>query len=116
MKPWVTVAFLLTIATYTAPVLGQQNFPAADAKSGEPTMISVGNPGYPPLALLANITGEVVLSLEIQKDGGVESAVVVSGHPMLAKAALESARKSRFACTACAKEVTPYLVTYSYQL
>ena len=79
-------------------------------------MISVANPTYPPLALSASITGEVVLRLGIRKDGGVESAVVVSGHPMLAKAALESAWESRFACTACAEEVTPYSVTYSYQL
>jgi TonB family protein len=115
MKLLAAAELLLTIAACTNSALGQQDV-RTNALSVEPTMISIAHPTYPPLALLANITGEVVLKLGIRKDGGVESLVVVSGHPMLAKAALESARESRFACGACAEEVTPYPVTYSYQL
>ena len=109
------VELLLTIAACVNSALGQQDFPA-NAQSLEPRMVSVIHPAYPPLALLANITGEVVLRLGIRKDGGVDSAVVISGHPMLAEAALDSARQSQFTCTACVEEVTLYSVTYSYQL
>jgi TonB family protein len=93
-----------------------QNLDLPEAQAIDPTMISVATPHYPPLALAASITGEVVLRLGIRKDGSVESAVVVSGHPMLAPSAVDSARESKFACSGCAEEVTPYSVTYSYQL
>jgi TonB family protein len=110
------VAFLLIVAAYDAPATGQQNPVIGDATSAGPLMTGVTNANYPPLALSANITGEVVVRLGIRTDGSVESAVVVSGHPLLAKAALESAKQSHFRCTRCAEEVTPYSVTYSYQL
>jgi TonB family protein len=110
------VAFLLIVGAYDAPATGQQNPVIGDGTSAGPLMTSVTNATYPPLALSANITGEVVVRLGIRKDGSVESAVVVSGHPLLAKAALESAQQSHFRCTACAEEVTPYSVTYAYQL
>ena len=116
MKHLAIVAFLLIVAAYDAPATGQQNPVIGDGASAGTVMTSVTNITYPPLALSANITGEVVVRLGIRKDGNVESAVVVTGHPLLAKAALESAQQSRFRCTACADEVTPYSVTYSYQL
>jgi protein TonB len=46
-------------------------------------MIRPFNPTYPPLARQAGISGDVELKLEIRKDGSVQSATVVSGHPML---------------------------------
>jgi TonB family protein len=79
-------------------------------------MVSLFAPRYPPFALQANITGDVALNLGIGNDGSVESAVVVRGHPMLAEAALNSARQSRFECPGCLQRVTPYWVTYSFQL
>src|SRR5690242_2409005 len=58
-------------------------------------------PVYPPLARTARISGDVELKLGIRKDGTIASAIVISGHPMLAQAALQSAQQSQFECRAC---------------
>jgi TonB family protein len=55
-------------------------------------------PIYPPLARQARIAGDVKIQLRIQRNGSVDSAEVISGHPMLKQAALESAQKSTFEC------------------
>src|SRR5712692_11252304 len=68
----------------------------------------LSDPTYPRLAQQARITGDVDLMLTIQRDGSVESAVVVSGHPMLQQAALESAQRSQFECKGCGEAVTSY--------
>jgi periplasmic protein TonB len=50
-------------------------------------------PHYPPLARLARIQGTVVLQAIIGKDGTVENLRVVSGHPMLANAAIDAVKQ-----------------------
>lgn len=79
-------------------------------------LIGLSQPTYPPLARQARITGEVELQLQIRKDGSVESVRVVKGHPLLAPATVESARRSHFECRECNAEVSPYSLTYSFQL
>jgi len=70
---------------------------------------------FPPLARMANIVGEVQVQVGIRKDGSVASAELVSGHPMLRQAALDSAQKSEFECRGCSEAVTPYLLTYTFE-
>jgi protein TonB len=53
-------------------------------------------PPYPPLARQARIQGTVVISAIIGKDGTIQQARVVSGHPMLAQAALEAVKQWRY--------------------
>jgi TonB family protein len=79
-------------------------------------VVSLFSPTYPPLARQARISGEVELRLGIRRDGSIESAVAVSGHPMLTQAVLNSARQSRYECRRCSGEVTLYSLTYSFQL
>src|SRR5205807_7845224 len=50
-------------------------------------------PVYPPLARQARIQGTVVLQAEISKDGSIENLRLISGHPMLAPAALEAVKQ-----------------------
>jgi len=78
-------------------------------------VVSLFNPTYPPLARQARISGDVELKVEIRKDGSVDSAVVVSGHPMLRQAALNSAKQSQFECRGCEDEETPYSLIYSFE-
>jgi len=47
---------------------------------------------YPQLAQLARIQGQVVLDAVIDRNGVVETLVLLSGHPMLAPAAIEAVR------------------------
>lgn len=52
---------------------------------------------YPRLARLARITGLVIVRASLADDGTVREVAVVSGHPLLAKAAQANAREWRFA-------------------
>src|SRR5580698_10498506 len=54
------------------------------------------NPTYPPLARQARIQGTVVLHAVISKDGSIEGLTLVSGHPMLAPAAIEAVKQWKY--------------------
>ena len=55
-------------------------------------LISQPRPAYPPLAKQARISGVVHLQAIIAADGTVKDLTVLSGHPLLVPAALESVR------------------------
>ena len=54
------------------------------------------NPTYPPLARQARIQGSVVLQAEISKAGDIQNLRLVSGHPMLAPAAIEAVKQWKY--------------------
>ena len=78
--------------------------PTAVPKVATPTRIRVSQgllihqvkPSYPPLARQARIQGTVVLQAVIGKDGNIQNLKVVSGHPMLAPAALEAVKQWKY--------------------
>ena len=53
-------------------------------------------PVYPPLARNARVQGSVILFALISKAGAIENLRVVSGHPMLAPAAIEAVSQWRY--------------------
>src|SRR5256714_3741964 len=53
-------------------------------------------PNYPPLARQARIQGSVLLQAVISKEGAIENLRLISGHPMLAPAALEAVKQWRY--------------------
>ena len=53
-------------------------------------------PSYPPLARQARIQGTVVLQAQISKTGDIENLQLVSGHPMLAPAAIEAVKQWKY--------------------
>jgi len=53
-------------------------------------------PQYPELAMQARIQGTVVLQAVIGKDGTVRDLRLISGHPMLAPAAIEAVKRWRY--------------------
>ncbi|MGA2135506.1 MAG: TonB family protein [Bryobacteraceae bacterium] len=56
-------------------------------------------PVYPPEAKAARIEGIVRLEATIGKDGSVENLVLLSGHPLLAPAAMEAVRQWQYQTT-----------------
>jgi protein TonB len=56
-------------------------------------------PVYPPLAMMAHIQGTVVLQAIIGKDGTIQDLKVISGHPLLVRAALDAVRTWRYQAT-----------------
>jgi protein TonB len=53
-------------------------------------------PTYPPLARQARIQGVVILQAQISKEGNIENLQLISGHPMLAPAAIEAVKQWKY--------------------
>ncbi len=53
-------------------------------------------PSYPDLARKMSITGTVKIEVTVAPNGAVKEARIVGGHPVLANAALDAAKKWRF--------------------
>jgi TonB family protein len=77
-------------------------------------LIKLSPPLYPPLAREARIGGDVKIQIEIRPDGSAASVGVISGHPLLKQAALESAQKSQCECRRCGEGLTSYSLTYTF--
>ena len=77
----------------------------------EPTELS--SPTYPPLARTARVSGDVKLELQLRPNGTVSAVHVLSGHPLLMPAAIESAKASRFTCYGCVLPPT-YIFTCTF--
>ena len=54
------------------------------------------DPAYPELARKMSLSGTVKIEVVVAPNGAVKDARVVGGHPVLANAALDAARKWRF--------------------
>ncbi len=78
-----------------------------------PEIVQLSAPKYPPLPRSARISGDVKLELHLRTDGTVSSVRILSGHPLLAPAAVESAKASRFVCYGCVLPTT-YIFTYTF--
>jgi TonB family protein len=96
---------------------------APERPQSEVVLNNVYLPVYPPLARMARIMGDVKLQIRIRKDGSVDSAEVLSGHPMLKEAALQSALKSTFECenwlsgvfsVGCREPIASFTLTYTF--
>ena len=53
-------------------------------------------PSYPELARKMNLSGTVKIEVTVAPNGTVKEARILGGHPVLATAALDAARKYRF--------------------
>ena len=53
-------------------------------------------PTYPPLARQARIQGTVILQAQISKTGDIQNLQLISGHPMLAPAAIEAVKQWKY--------------------
>jgi len=62
----------------------------------EGNLIYKVQPDYPPAAKAARIQGPVVLKALISKYGGIENLRVLSGHPMLVRAAMDAVSQWRY--------------------
>src|ERR1035441_10741034 len=59
-------------------------------------LIKKVQPNYPEEAKHAGIQGRVLLQAEISKDGAVQNLLLISGHTMLAQAAIEAVKKWKY--------------------
>jgi len=95
------LAFVLTggFASSRAIVQSSQGNGNGSSGSNEEVLRRAKNkvqPVYPELARKMNLSGTVKIEVIIAPNGTVKDAKVIGGHPVLADAAREAARKWRF--------------------
>jgi TonB family protein len=96
-----TAAALLALVSF-AVAAGEMRAPAQQAQSSSSNDELIRRakmkvaPQYPELARKMNITGTVKVEVVVSPNGTVKDARVVGGHPVLASAALDAAKKWRF--------------------
>ncbi len=79
-----------------APKLEQPKRIVVSQGVTEGLLLKKVTPEYPPIARTAHIQGAVQLSALIGKDGKIENLQVVSGHPMLAQAAMNAVKQWKY--------------------
>jgi TonB family protein len=92
-----TATALLAVLTLAATA-GPMYLKAQQAQSEEIVRRAKSKvqPAYPELARKMNLAGTVKIEVVVSPNGTVKGARVVGGHPVLAGAALEAAKKWRF--------------------
>jgi TonB family protein len=114
-----TLVFSLALATSLPFAAGQSQAKNPGDLNNPQTgvvVVKLVAPIYPPLARQTRITGDVELKLSIRQDGNLDSAVVVSGHPLLRPAALDSAQRTQFECRKCSEPTTSYQLIYTFRI
>jgi TonB family protein len=88
------VLVMLTLTASLAPIrVGAQQTQTAELSRKAKSKVE---PLYPPLARKMRLSGTVKIEVVVAPNGIVKDARVVGGHPVLANAALDAARKWRF--------------------
>lgn len=92
-----TATALLTLLAL-AVTAGPMNVKAQQAQSEEMVRRAKSKvqPAYPELARKMNLAGTVKIEVLVSPNGTVKGARIVGGHPVLASAALDAAKKWRF--------------------
>ena len=83
---WPSLALVALLWSYAA-IFGQEQ-PLA--------VVKLEGAVYPPMAVAARVSGEVVLHVILASDGSTNGVTVESGPPMLRQAAINSATRSQF--------------------
>jgi hypothetical protein len=70
----------------------------AEQPPAEPTAVALTAvaPVYTPIAVLANVSGDVFVEVTIDADGKVRSTAAINGNKLLIHASLEAAKRWRF--------------------
>jgi len=91
--PLSVIFFVASFAASQDPAQTPTEVPPDSVQS---LLIRRVNPTYPPLARQARIQGTVMLRVLITKAGDIQNVRLVSGHPMLAPAAIEAVKQWRY--------------------
>lgn len=89
-----TVLTVIALSSLLAAQVSPQIRTVEDVMSGR--LIKRVPPDYPPLARQARIQGTVILKVRISKTGDVVNLQLISGHPMLAPAAIEAVKQWKY--------------------
>jgi len=97
---WAMLALLAfwvgVVAACPAQNSEQGNLPVIPPDEAKRNLVTFAQPEYPPLARAARIAGIVRVSLTVDETGSTRDLKLISGHPMLAPAALEAIRTWKY--------------------
>jgi TonB family protein len=118
MKQHFVLLVVLVVGVWSSTVgpASAQSVPPSEPPHAGLVLTKLSPPVYPALARQARIQGDVEVTVNVRRDGSIESMVITSGHPMLAPSAIESAKKSQFDCHECSEAVTTYALRYKFQI
>ena len=93
--------FVLVFVILAGSVPAQEAAPAPKQVTGVETeqrfvLLRKVGPRYPPLARQARIQGTVLLAIRIDQEGNVAKLELISGHPMLAGAAMDAVMQWKY--------------------
>ena len=113
LKTHIVCIFAFTLWAFVG--LAQSATPIAAAGSGV-RLAKLAPIAYPPIALIARVSGRVELILTINPSGNVDSTVVVDGPAMLRQTAVASAKENEYICMGCGEASTKLRLIYSFEL
>jgi Gram-negative bacterial TonB protein C-terminal len=116
MRVAVCVARIVVIASLLATAVPKRSALNAQSSEGEAILTTLSKTSYPPLARQTRAAGDVELILTVKADGAIQSIDTVSGHPLLIRAAVDSAQHSTFECRKCGDSGTSLRLTYTFHL
>ena len=91
-----SVLFLLLFPTLVGGQEPSQEPLGVSSETQRSYLIKKVAPVYPPLARQARIQGTVIIRVVISQSGNIASAHLISGHAMLAPAAIEAVRQWKY--------------------
>src|ERR1700723_821577 len=101
MNAVVRVARVVVIGSLLAGAATAVSARNAQSPQAEAILTTLSKISYPSLARQTRVTGNVELTISVKADGAIQSIDIVSGHPLLTRAALDSAQQSTFECRKC---------------
>jgi len=83
-----------------------------------PGVVTAVAPIFPPAAVASNTSGQVVIEVKINAEGGVTSAKIVDGHPLFRQGKIyeETARHWRFAPAKDGMAMRTARLTFSFSI
>lgn len=111
-----TTAIFLSLSLGLVPQAYKQNTTDSSASAGEVVIAMLSSPVYPPIARQLHITGDVEVTIDVTRDGVIQSSRVTSGPPLLYDASLESAIHTKYWCENCGQSGASLRLVYSFRL
>jgi hypothetical protein len=102
----------------TAPQCRVQEISIPTPAGSPAVLVNLSRPIYPKIARAAHVSGDMVLTVKVRKDGSVVSATVDSGPALLVlrAATLDSVTQSHFYCRGCGDSPETVQMQYSFKL
>lgn len=111
-----TTAIFLSLSLGFVSQAFKQNTTDSSSSAGEVVIVMLSSPVYAPIARQLHITGDVEVTIDVTKNGVIQSSRVTSGPPLLYEASLESAIHTKYRCENCGQSGASLRLTYAFRL